>query len=110
MNRSNQRIAHRKRSEADRSGKAARRDAGALSAAENENYEPDIKALKKMSEIFGVSVDYILCLTDTAAPADTPSETLVALSAPKGYDRLTEDETTREIEEIIAIYNKRKDS
>ena len=82
---------------------------GALSGWENENYEPDIKALKKMSEIFGVSVDYILCLTDTAAPADTPSETLVALSAPKGYDRLTEDER-REIEEIIAIYNKRKDS
>ena len=82
---------------------------GALSGWENENYEPDIKALKKMSEIFGVSVDSILCLTDTAAPADTPSETLVALSAPKGYDRLTEDER-REIEEIIAIYNKRKDS
>ena len=82
---------------------------GALSGWENENYDPDITALKKMSEIFGVSVDYILCLTDTAAPADTPSETLVALSAPKGYDRLTEDER-REIEEIIAIYNKRKDS
>ena len=82
---------------------------GALSVWENENNEPDIKALKKLSEIFGVSVDYILCLTDTAAPADTPSETLVALSAPKGYDRLTEDER-REIEEIIAIYNKRKDS
>ena len=29
---------------------------GALSGWENENYEPDIKALKKMSEIFGVSV------------------------------------------------------
>jgi len=70
---------------------------GALSGWENENYEPDIKALKKMAEIFGVSVDYILCLT------------LVALSAPKGYDRLTEDER-QEIEEIIAIYNRRRDS
>ncbi len=81
---------------------------GALSGWENENYEPDIKALKKMSEIFDVSVDYILCLTDEPS-AKPEGETLVALSAPKGYDRLTEDER-REIEEIIAIYNKRKDS
>lgn len=81
---------------------------GALSGWENENYEPDIKALKKMSEIFGVSVDYILCLTDEPSPKPE-NETLVALSAPRGYDRLTEDER-REIEEIIAIYNKRKDS
>ena len=82
---------------------------GALSGWENENYEPDIKALKKMSEIFGVSVDFILCLTDEPASEGAADETLVALSAPKGYDRLTEDER-REIEEIIAIYNKRRDS
>ncbi|WP_066685178.1 helix-turn-helix transcriptional regulator [Christensenella intestinihominis] len=82
---------------------------GALSGWENENYEPDIKALKKMSEIFGVSVDYILCLTDEPASGNGADETLVALSAPKGYERLTEDER-REIEEIIAIYNKRRDS
>lgn len=81
---------------------------GALSGWENENYEPDIKALKKMSEIFGVSVDYILCLTNEASPGgNTQENLLVALSAPKGYDRLTEDER-REIEEIIAIYNKRR--
>ncbi|MBC5649038.1 helix-turn-helix transcriptional regulator [Christensenella tenuis] len=82
---------------------------GALSGWENENYEPDIKALKKMAEIFGVSVDYILCLTDEAAPGNVQNEPLVALSAPKGYDRLTEDER-QEIEEIIAIYNRRRDS
>lgn len=81
---------------------------GALSGWENENYEPDIKALKKMAEIFGVSIDYILCLTESPV-SSAPAETLVALSAPKGYDRLTEDER-REIEEIIAIYNKRKNS
>ncbi len=79
---------------------------GALSGWENENYEPDIKALKKMAEIFNVSVDYILCMTDE--PSAAPGEILVALSAPKGYDQLTEEER-REIEEIIAIYNKRKD-
>ncbi|MEG0703226.1 MAG: helix-turn-helix transcriptional regulator [Christensenella sp.] len=81
---------------------------GALSGWENENYEPDIAALKKMAEIFNVSVDYILYLTDKPAP-DAEHELLVALSAPKGYDRLTADER-REIEEIIAIYNKRKNS
>ncbi|MEG1753598.1 MAG: helix-turn-helix transcriptional regulator [Christensenella sp.] len=81
---------------------------GALSGWENENYEPDITALKKMAEIFNVSVDYILYLTDKPAQ-DTERELLVALSAPKGYDRLTADERL-EIEEIIAIYNKRKNS
>ena len=80
---------------------------GALSGWENENYEPDIKALKKMSEIFGVSVDYILCLTDEPSPSG--EETLVALSAPKGYDQLTEEERI-EIEQIIAIYNKRRET
>ncbi|MEG0784970.1 MAG: helix-turn-helix transcriptional regulator [Christensenella sp.] len=81
---------------------------GALSGWENENYEPDIAALKKMAEIFNVSVDYILYLTDKPAQ-DAEHELLVALSAPKGYDRLTADERL-EIEEIIAIYNKRKNS
>ena len=80
---------------------------GALSGWENENYGPDIKALKKMSEIFGVSVDYILCLT--AEPSPSGEETLVALSAPKGYDQLTEEERI-EIEQIIAIYNKRRET
>lgn len=33
---------------------------GALSGWENEKYEPDIKSLNKMAQIFGVSVDYLL--------------------------------------------------
>lgn len=33
---------------------------GALSGWENGKYEPDITSLKKMSEIFEVSIDYIL--------------------------------------------------
>ncbi len=32
----------------------------ALSGWENEKFEPDISSLKKMSDIFGVSIDYLL--------------------------------------------------
>ena len=33
---------------------------GALSGWENEKYEPDIKAIHKMAEIFEVTIDYLL--------------------------------------------------
>lgn len=39
---------------------------GALSGWENERYEPDIGSLKKMAEIFGVSIDYILNREDNS--------------------------------------------
>lgn len=40
---------------------------GALSGWENERYEPDIKSLKKMTDIFNVSMDYLLGRTDFSA-------------------------------------------
>ena len=42
---------------------------GALSGWENEKYEPDISSLKKMSEIFGVSIDYLLGREASPLPA-----------------------------------------
>lgn len=41
---------------------------GALSGWENEKFEPDISSLKKMSEIFSVSVDYILGIDNDPEP------------------------------------------
>lgn len=39
---------------------------GALSGWETGRYQPDISALKKMSEIFGVSVDYLIGSKDSS--------------------------------------------
>ncbi len=38
---------------------------GTLSGWENEKYEPDLNSLKKMSEFFGVSIDYLLGVEET---------------------------------------------
>lgn len=42
---------------------------GALSGWETGRYQPDISALKKMSEIFGVSVDYLIGSKDSSMEA-----------------------------------------
>lgn len=47
---------------------------GALSGWENEKYEPDITSIKKLSEIFNVSIDYLLGKSDEpGAPKITQS-------------------------------------
>lgn len=56
---------------------------GALSGWENERYEPDIKSLKKMAEIFDVSIDYILGVIDTKQP--TSPSNLVFLNEKNTY-------------------------
>lgn len=44
---------------------------GALSSWENEKYEPDINSLKKLSEFFNVSIDYLLGRSDTSSTHDS---------------------------------------
>lgn len=41
-----------------------------ISAYENGTHQPSIETLKRMSEIFNVSVDYIIENTDIKTPAD----------------------------------------
>lgn len=46
-----------------------------ISAYENGKSDPSISVLKKMAEIFGTSVDYIIGYTDIKAPIDRISQT-----------------------------------
>lgn len=45
-----------------------------ISAYENDKSEPSITVLKKMAEIFGTSVDYIIEYTDVRTPIDRISQ------------------------------------
>lgn len=61
-----------------------------ISAYENGTHQPGIETLKKMSEIFGVSVDYIIENTDIKATADQLT-----------YGNLTKDDI-----EMLSLFKK----
>ena len=67
---------------------------------------PNGDTLQKMADYFGVSVDYLLCRTENPAVVDDEwLATPIALSAPEGYDALTE-EGKKQIQELIKILPK----
>ena len=67
---------------------------------------PSVDKLSAISEFFDVSVDYLLCRTENPAVVDDEwLATPVALSAPEGYDALTE-EGKKQIQELIKILPK----
>lgn len=72
---------------------------------ETDKSTPNPAMLAQIAEIMGVSADYLLGSSDDLHAV--PQSFLVAADMPAGYDQLTEDEK-KEIEEIIAIYNKRR--
>ena len=69
-----------------------------------ETKKPASDKLEKLADYFGVSVDYLLGRTDEPQP---PAELPVALHAPKGYDKLT-DEERMFIDEMIKRYTENR--
>ena len=62
--------------------------------------------IDSIADYFGVSVDYLLCRTENPTVVDDEwLATPVALSAPEGYDALTE-EGKKQIQELIKILPK----
>ena len=66
--------------------------------------KPSFDKVEKIADYFGVSVDYLLGRTDEPQP---PAELPVALHAPKGYDKLT-DEERMFIDEMIKKYTENR--
>lgn len=75
---------------------------GALSGWENGKYEPDITSLKKMSEIFEVSIDYILGKDDYLLGNDMEPSNLSAISTDTGEPPYFLDDEAREIAEELS--------
>ncbi|MEG2957729.1 MAG: helix-turn-helix transcriptional regulator [Christensenellaceae bacterium] len=60
--------------------------------------EPDNKTLVKLANYFHVPIDYLL---------ERPSESVVALSTPKGYEQLNDSER-KEVEQFIGYIRAKK--
>lgn len=75
-------------------------DKSTVAKYEASDVTPSSEILMKLADIFGVSVDYLLGRVDS--PAD---EINVALCAPKGYDKLT-DEQREQIDRLIEMFAK----
>ncbi len=67
-----------------------------------EQKKPASDKLEKLADYFNVSVDYLLGRVDSPAVPEVP----VALSAPQGYDNLT-DEQKELIQSLIDKYNEK---
>lgn len=71
---------------------------------EKEERKPSLEVLVKLSEIFGCSIDYILCKSDIRNPEKVdfdPDKLRIGLST-KDYTNIT-DEQIKQIEELAKV-------
>lgn len=79
-----------------------------ISFYESEKNEPSISTLKKMSQIFGVSVDYIIGNSSVPYPADniiSDKNSAAEAEMLRIFKTLTRDEQQRAIGIVQAIKN-----
>ena len=90
---------------------------GALSGWENGKYEPDLKSLTKLAELFKVSIDYLLGNTDEKTQKETPSDEKVTLPSDDDIkfalfngDKEITDEMYEEVKSFAQFIRNRKNT